>query len=87
MTPRITFVFWLVTTLGISLGAHSAELEADYLLGTWVVDQSHCSDTNSEFVIFRENGAVESVHEGKLEAAGFWILRSDVVSGFARLLL
>jgi hypothetical protein len=79
MIMRKTFLFWLLATLGISLEANAAELDANYLQGTWVVDQRNCSDTNAEFLIFRESGAAESVRSGKLEAAGFWVVEGDTI--------
>lgn len=79
MIMRKTFLFWLLATLGISLEAHAADLDANYLLGTWVLDQSSCSDASAEFLIFRESGAAESVRGGKMEAAGFWVLNGDTI--------
>jgi len=70
----------LLVGLGFSMQAtDAAELNDGYLLGTWVVDSTDCADQTAELVIFRDNGAVESVRAGKLEAAGFWMLDGDVV--------
>lgn len=81
MITRKTFIilFSLLMALGVSFQVQSAELGGDYLVGTWVVDQDSCSDASSEFLIFRQSGAVESVRAGKLEAAGFWNLGNDMV--------
>ena len=79
MILRKTFLFWLLAAFGISLEANAAELDANYLLGTWVVDEGSCSDASAEFIIFRESGAAESVRGGKLEAAGFWVLNGETV--------
>lgn len=67
--------------LGLSLTAEvrAADLTEDYLLGTWILDDTDCADPASEFVIFRDNGAVESVRAGELEAAGFWVLSGDII--------
>jgi hypothetical protein len=69
----------IITVLGLSLPAWSAELNDKYLLGKWAIDAIDCSASNSEFVIFRDSGAVENVRGGKLEAAGFWKLEDDIM--------
>ena len=62
----------LLAAFGLSFEARSSELGSEYLLGKWVIDGNDCSGSSSEFVMFRKNGAVESVRAEKLEAAGFW---------------
>ena len=64
---------------GHSLQAWSLELSNEYLLGKWVIQGTDCSDPGSEFVIFRDSGAVEGVRAGKLEAAGFWEINDEIV--------
>ena len=68
-----------LTVLGLSLQAWSSELSDKYLLGKWAIDATDCSDSSSEFVIFRDSGALENVRGGKLEAAGFWKLEDDIM--------
>ena len=70
-------LFWLFAVLGIAFEARSAELELDYLMGTWVLHGGECADDNAQFVDFRKNGAVEIMRDGKLEAAGFWKLEDE----------
>ena len=68
-----------LTVFGLSLQAWSSELSNEYLLGKWVIQGTDCSDSGSEFVIFRDSGAVEAVRAGKLEAAGFWEINDEIV--------
>ncbi len=68
-----------LTVFGLSLQAWSSELSNEYLLGKWVIQGTDCSDPGSEFVIFRDSGAVEAVRAGKLEAAGFWEISDEIV--------
>ena len=68
-----------LTVFGLSLQAWSLELSTEYLLGKWVIQGTACSDSGSEFVIFRDSGAVEAVRAGKLEAAGFWEIDDEIV--------
>jgi hypothetical protein len=69
----------IIAVLGLSFQAWSSELTGEYLPGKWVVDGTNCSDPSSEFVIFRDSGAVEGVRAEKLEAAGFWEINDDIV--------
>ena len=77
-TTCLSMVSFL-TVLGLSLQAWSSELSDKYLLGKWAIDATDCSDSSSEFVIFRDSGALENVRGGKLEAAGFWKLEDDIM--------
>jgi hypothetical protein len=81
MIARLTFLSAVsfVAVLGLSFQAWSSELTDEYLLGKWVIDGSDCSDTSSEFVIFRDSGAIEDVRAKKLEAAGFWEIIDDIL--------
>jgi hypothetical protein len=76
---ELLWVWALVGVLCLGAEAKAAELSSDYLLGTWLIDSTDCADNSAEFVIFRDTGAVESVREGKLEAAGFWEIVDDTV--------
>ncbi len=69
----------LVTFWGLSSQAWSSELTDEYLLGKWAIQGTDCSDPGSEFVIFRDNGAVEAVRAQELEAAGFWEISNGIV--------
>ena len=69
----------LILGLGASPESMAADLDSGYLLGTWVVDDTDCASQTSEFVVFRDSGAFESMRAGKLDAAGFWMLDGDVV--------
>jgi hypothetical protein len=69
----------IIAVLGLSFQAWSSELTGEYLPGKWVVDGTNCSDPSSEFVIFRDSGAVEGVRAEKLEAAGFWEINDDIL--------
>ncbi len=55
-------------------------MSAKYFVGTWVVAGKKCDDAKGEFVTFRQNGAVESVESGKLDAAGFWSIGDGMVT-------
>lgn len=80
MIARISFlsVVSFITVLGLSVPAWAAELTQEYLLGKWVIDEANCSDSSSEFVTFRNNGAVDGVRDGKLEASGFWGISDEI---------
>jgi hypothetical protein len=82
MVARKTYlsVISFITVLGFGIPAWASDLTDEYLLGKWVIDGTDCSDPGSEFVIFRESGAVEDVRAGKLEAAGFWEINDDVLT-------
>ncbi len=81
MVARKTFLLAVsfITVLGLSFQAWSSELTDGYLLGKWVIDGTDCSDPSSEFVIFRDSGAVEGIRAEKLEAAGFWEINDDIL--------
>ncbi len=65
LTPILAF-------LALPVPAGAADVTAKYLVGTWAVASKKCDDAKGEFVTFRQNGAVESMESGKLDAAGFW---------------
>ncbi len=70
-------VLWLCLALSFGGEARSAEVNSSYLIGTWVLHGDECSGGSTEKLTFRENGAVEAVRAGRLEAAGFWALKDD----------
>jgi hypothetical protein len=70
----------LLALLTFAGNATAAPLPEQSLVGNWVVNEGKCSDANAEFLIFRKNGAVESVRNGKLDAVGFWTLSNDNIS-------
>ena len=70
----------LLALLTFAGNATAAPLTEQSLVGNWVVNEGKCSDGNAEFLIFRKNGAVESVRNGKLDAVGFWTLSDDNIS-------
>jgi hypothetical protein len=80
MVARKTYlsIFSIITVLGFSFQAWALDLTEEYLLGKWVIDGADCSDPGSEFVIFRDSGAIEGIRAGKLEAAGFWEIDDDI---------
>ncbi len=79
MRKATVFAAALLFGLGTGLAANAAELDEGYLIGTWIVDSTDCSDSDAEHAIFRESGALESVRSGNLDAAGFWVINGDVV--------
>ena len=70
----------LFASAAFAENAGAASLTNETLVGKWVVNEGKCTDANAEFLIFRKNGAVESVRNGKLDALGFWTLNDDNVS-------
>ncbi len=69
----------MLAGLGAGRDTGAAGLESGYLHGTWVLGNTACTDQASEFVSFRESGAFENTHAGRLQAAGFWVVNGDVV--------
>ena len=59
------------------VSAQDESLTDASLVGNWVVNLGKCSDANAEFITFSKNGAVESMRNGRAEAAGFWKLEND----------
>ena len=59
--------------------AHTADLNATYLTGRWVLDAQDCSAADVETIEFRKNGTFESTRAGKAEAVGFWGINADIV--------
>lgn len=82
MTTGARFLFiMLLALLAVVIGdARAASLTNQSLVGNWVVNEGKCTDASAEFLIFRNNGAVESVRNGKLDALGFWTLSDDTIS-------
>lgn len=52
-------------------GAESALTDAT-LVGNWVINDGKCTDAAAEFLVFHQNGAVVSLHDGQADAVGFW---------------
>lgn len=77
MTRILRPVTLLFACLVFSMKAGAADLTNETLIGNWVVNEGKCTDSNSEFLRFQKNGAVESVRDGKLDAVGFWTLSDD----------
>ncbi len=69
----------LLSGLGASSEARAVDLGHDYLLGTWILDETDCSSADAEFVTFRDTGSVEAVRGGRLELTGFWEVNDEVI--------
>jgi hypothetical protein len=62
-----------------TLGAIASDLTPEYLQGRWVIDFENCESPDAEYVLFRADGAFESIRTGKVEILGFWkIVGSDL---------
>ena len=81
MTTGTRFLSLMLLALLAGVGdARAASLTNETLVGNWVVNEGKCTDPNAEFLVFRKNGAVESVRNGKLDALGFWTLNNDDIN-------
>ena len=54
-------------------------MNAQYLIGRWVLNAQDCSAPDAETIEFRKNGTFESTRAGKAEAVGFWGINADIV--------
>ena len=71
----------LVALLGLFMApwAYAADLNADYLVGRWVLDAQDCKSQYAETIEFRPNGTFEGVRSGEVESVGFWRIDEDLV--------
>lgn len=59
--------------------AHAADLNADYLVGRWVLGAQDCKSPDIETIEFRKNGTYESIRSGEVQIVGFWRIDQDLV--------
>ena len=71
----------LVALLGLFMAplAYAADLNADYLIGRWVLDAQDCNSQNAETIEFRQNGTFEGIRLGEVESVGFWRIDQELV--------
>jgi hypothetical protein len=76
-TPNVIAAVVFAALIGGGAGAAdkaaaAAELNAEFLVGNWVVNDGKCGDVNAEFLNFSRNGSVVSTHNNEADAVGFW---------------
>ena len=71
----------LVVLLGLlmALWAQAADLNAQYLIGRWVLNAQDCSASDAETIEFRKNGTFEYDRSGQVEIVGFWRIDKGLV--------
>lgn len=69
----------LSASAGAADSATTAQLSGASLIGTWVVNDGTCTDTNAEFLAFSKNGSVVSMRDGQADAVGFWTLKDGKI--------
>ena len=63
--------------LAVTGTAGAESLTNENLVGTWVLDNGQCGQEDSELIVFRKTGVVESIRGGHVEAVGFWKVDDD----------
>ena len=73
--------FLVMILVGFVTAANAADVDSKYLSGNWVIGtaEQKCSDAESEYFIFRENGTLEAGRSAKAEAVGFWKIEGDIL--------
>jgi len=64
---------------GSGLAAAAADLKASYFHGTWIINDTDCSDVTAEFATLYDSGAVRTERSKRVESAGIWELKDDML--------
>jgi hypothetical protein len=77
----LCLIFLVMALICYVSAANAAGMGSKYLAGNWVIGtaEQKCSDAESEYFIFRENGTLEAGRSSKAEASGFWRIKGDIL--------